>query len=296
MDTLSAWQAAGELVKLNGQNIFVRQGGLKHGQVLVLIHGYPSASWDWQPIWNKLGQHFRLITLDMLGFGFSDKPIGVDYLIREQASLFTSLLKKLDVTDYHILAHDYGDTVAQELLARQLEPIADPKILSCCLLNGGLFPESHRPVLLQKLLLSPLGRVVTLFTTKSALKRNFHKIFGKNTPPSEEVIDGLWQLLMHNNGRRIMPKLIHYIVQRKQNRERWVGALTNAQVPLKYICGMTDPISGAHMAARFDELIADADVCELNDIGHYPQLEAPKQVLDAFFDFHHGQAPHEKPA
>ena len=286
MDSLSAWQAKGELVKINGHNIFVRQGGLESGQVLLLIHGYPSASWDWQPMWNSLGKEFRLITLDMLGFGFSDKPLGVDYLIREQASIISSLLKKLEVADYHILAHDYGDTVAQELLARQFEPIADPNILSCCLLNGGLFPESHRPVLLQKLLLSPLGRIFTLFTTKSALKRNFHKIFGKNTPPSEEIIEGLWQLLEHNNGVRIMPKLIHYIEQRKQNRERWVGALTNAQVPLKYICGMTDPISGTHMAARYAELIANADVCELDNIGHYPQIESPNQVLDAFFAFH----------
>ena len=286
MELLSAWQASGEWVKLNGHQIFVRQGGLAGGPALVLIHGYPSASWDWQPMWESLARHFKLITLDMLGFGYSDKPVGIDYLIREQASLFTTLLNQLAVEEYHILAHDYGDTVAQELLARQAEPIDDPKILSCCLLNGGLFPETHRPVLLQKLLLSPLGNLISLLTTKSALQRNFTKIFGKDTPPSEEVIDGLWTLLMHNNGRRIMPKLIHYIEQRKQNRARWVGALTDAKIPIKLICGMSDPVSGDHMLARFEELIANADVTALDNIGHYPQLEAPNKVIDAFLDFH----------
>ena len=203
MDSLLAWQAEGEQVTLNGHDIFVRQGGCADGPVLVLIHGYPSASWDWQPIWDELGHQFRLVTLDMLGFGFSDKPKGIKYLVSEQAKLFIRYLQQLGIERYHILAHDYGDTVAQELLARQAEFNNDPLIDTCCFLNGGLFPETHRPVLLQKLLLSPLGGMIAKLTSKSALARNFTKIFGPVTPPSTELIDGLWQLLEHNNGRAV---------------------------------------------------------------------------------------------
>ena len=65
----------------------------------------------------------------------------------------------------HVLAHDYGDTVTQELLARyderQLTGGAGPELASVCLLNGGLFPEVHRALLAQRLLLSPLGRNAT---------------------------------------------------------------------------------------------------------------------------------------
>ena len=55
---------------------------------------------------------------------------------------------------------------------------------------------------------------------------------------------------------------------------------------MRLIDGMQDPISGAHMVARFRQLINNADVVELEGVGHYPQLEAPEETLRAFLAFH----------
>jgi pimeloyl-ACP methyl ester carboxylesterase len=44
------------------------------GPVLLLIHGFPTASWDWHKLWNDLTQKFRVIAPDMIGFGYSAKP------------------------------------------------------------------------------------------------------------------------------------------------------------------------------------------------------------------------------
>ena len=67
------------------------------------------------------------------------------------ADLIEALLAREGVTRYHLVAHDLGDSVAQELLARKAP------IVSATLLNGGLFPETHRALLRQKLLASPIG-------------------------------------------------------------------------------------------------------------------------------------------
>ena len=120
MITLNEWQQQGQFAFINGQQIFTRHGGDKNAPVLLLIHGFPSASWDWEGLWEKLTEHYYVITLDMLGFGLSDKPKDARYLISEQADIFETFLQNLGIQDYHILAHDYGDTVAQELLARQV--------------------------------------------------------------------------------------------------------------------------------------------------------------------------------
>ena len=93
----------------------------------------------------------------MLGFGFSDKPNNRDYTIHQQADLFESLVTSLDLQKFHVVAHDYGVSVAQELLARQLEGEGAGLWQSCLLLNGGLFPETHHALFIQKLMLSPLG-------------------------------------------------------------------------------------------------------------------------------------------
>ncbi len=246
--------------------------------VLLLIHGFPSASIDWQHVWPRLSESFRLITLDMIGFGLSDKPKDYPYCIADQANVFQALIKQLGITEYHICAHDYGDTVAQELLARR-----GNMILSTVLLNGGLFPETHRPVLMQKLLISPLGKWLIKFYSYKKLKRTFASICTKTIP--DEELKVYWNLLELNDGMAVMPKLIRYMEERRLHRNRWVTALQQAQGPIRLIDGIEDPISGIHMVERYRYLIDNADVVELAGVGHYPQVEAPQQVLIAALEF-----------
>ena len=75
------------------------------------------------------------------------------------------------------------------------------------------------------------------------------------------------------------------MTERKENRERWVGALQNSSVPLRFIVGLEDSISGAHMAHRYRELIPDPDIVELHGVGHCPQVETPDEVLTAARNF-----------
>lgn len=287
MVTLSDWQNQGQYQFINGQQIFTRFAGDKNAPALVLIHGYPSASWDWEGMWDELTQHYYVITLDMLGFGLSDKPKNANYLLSEQADLFETVLDGLNIDSYHILAHDYGDTVAQELLARQVydSDINKKHIASVCFLNGGLFPETHKPILIQKLLLSPLGFLISKLITKQKFATNLQKIFGPNTQPTPETIDTLWQLLSYNNGLRVMHKLINYIPQRKEHRERWVGAITDSLIPIKLIAGAKDPISGQHMIDRYRKLIPNANITTMPMLGHYPQIENAAAITKAYLAF-----------
>jgi len=162
MQTLEQWQQQGQLFKFNAHDIFYRVSEKENAPTLLLIHGFPTSSWDFSKIWQPLSKHFNLITLDMLGFGFSSKPMPHEYSIFEQADIYEAFLAHLNIHEFHIFAHDYGDTVAQELLARHQ---TTHKLKSCILTNGGLFPETHQPVFIQKLLLSPLGGLVTKFMT-----------------------------------------------------------------------------------------------------------------------------------
>jgi pimeloyl-ACP methyl ester carboxylesterase len=154
-----------------------------------------------------------------------------------------------------------------------------------CFLNGGLFPETHHPVLIQKLLLSPFGPLIARLTNKKAVARNMGRIFGPQTQPDAQLIDAYWELMTMHDGLRVFPKLIGYMPERRLRRARWVGALQTTSLPLKLIDGLLDPISGAHMVQRYRELIAHPDVTELAGIGHYPQVEAPRDVLAAYLGF-----------
>jgi pimeloyl-ACP methyl ester carboxylesterase len=280
------WQSRGELEILLGHSIFVVDEGAAHLPTIVLLHGFPTSSWDWQPIWDELAKDYRLIALDMLGFGFSDKPNSRTYTIHGQADIVEALVKTKGLTNFHVLAHDYGDTVAQELLARQLEGAGSGTWLSCCLLNGGLFPETHRALLTQKLLLSPLGKFLNRLTGYSKFSKNFSSVFGPQSKPSEQDLENFWWLINVNNGKHIFHNLITYMRDRIEHRERWVSALQKSTIPLAVINGSVDPVSGAHMVARYKELNCRLDyLAQLSVIGHYPQVEAPKEVYSHYQHF-----------
>lgn len=284
---LDDWRKRGSWFEHRGHAIFHVDELRGKGPALLLIHGFPTASWDYSEIWPLIAPRFgRLIAPDMIGFGFSAKPPLYTYDLVDQADLHEHLLANLGVREVHVLAHDYGVSVAQELLARHRER-KDPalQLLSVTLLNGGLFPETHRARPVQKLLLGPLGPLISRLNTEARFTRSLAAVFGPNTQPSAEQSRAFWQLMALNNGHRIAHRLIRYILDRRRHRERWVEALQHTRVPLRLINGPEDPVSGAHMAARYRLLVPHPDVVSLPGIGHYPQVEAPQAVAEAFLAF-----------
>ncbi len=229
----------------------------------------------------------------MIGFGFSAKPPRYNYDLVDQASLHEHLLARLGVREVHLLVHDYGVSVAQEMLARHLErkqprnrkEPSKLELRSVTFLNGGLFPETHRPRPVQKLLLGPLGPLVSRLNNEERFNRSIAAVFGPDTQPTAEQARAFWQLFKENDGHRIAHRLIRYILDRRRNRDRWVYALQHTRVPLRVINGPVDPVSGAHMVARYRELVPKPDTVSLDGIGHYPQVEAPQAVADAFLAF-----------
>ena len=115
------------------------------GPTLLLIHGYPFNTWDWAPLWDRLTARFTVVAPDMLGMGFSDKPVAYGYSVHDHADMHEALLVHLGVKSAHILAHDIGDSVGQELLARSVfsqQAYGALRIESITWLNGGLFNEA----------------------------------------------------------------------------------------------------------------------------------------------------------
>ncbi|XP_068943349.1 mesoderm-specific transcript homolog protein isoform X3 [Petaurus breviceps papuanus] len=139
---LRSWKTSGRFFTYKGLSIFYQDswGAVGSSEVVVLLHGFPTSSHDWYKIWEGLTQRFhRVIALDFLGFGFSDKPRPHHYSIFEQASIVEGLLGHLGLQNQRVnlLSHDYGDTVAQELLYRYKHNRTGRVLInSLCLSNG----------------------------------------------------------------------------------------------------------------------------------------------------------------
>lgn len=277
-------QASSFALAFRGHRLLARRGG--QGAALWLIHGFPTSGRDWREVWPALSTTNEVFALDMLGFGASAKPRDFPYSIAVSADQWVALAEATGVREVAVVAHDYGNTVAQELLARQREGALGFRITSVVFLNGGLFPEATRPLRIQRWLAGPLGPWLVRLTRERRFKASLQHICARPWPAGE--LDEAWQGLVAGGGKAVMPKLLRYIAERREHRERWVGALQGADVPIALVNGLEDPISGRSIAARWRELLPQAAVFELPGVGHYPQVEAPGEVLAAIERFRRG--------
>lgn len=287
-----AWRRAGAYLDVPvggpaGPNapMFHRLEG--QGPTLLLLHGFPDGSWSWRRVWSGLAERFRVVAPDLLGFGFSAKPPGADYSVLRQADRVEALLDSLGVGRVHLLAHAYGVSVAQELLARAgVDAGGGPAVASACFLNGGVFPEANRPLPAQRLLRTRAGRWLArvLPYPYGAFRRNLLRTYGPRRTPSEKELETSFHLLTRAGGRRAVPALMGYLEERERHRERWVDGLRRAHgegIPLALVLGPSDPISGGQGAAWRRHLRGAELVTLRGGIGHHPQLEAPGPTLRA---------------
>lgn len=112
------------------------------------------------------------------------------------------------------------------------------------------------------------------------------EVFGPNTQPEIEEFHDFWKLIRQKNGYRVMGDLLSYIDERFQNEDRWVSALRNNRIALHLIYGPSDPVNPDPFVATYKKLIPNPSLDVLDkDIGHYPQLEAPKRVMQLYLNW-----------
>ncbi|NXA13835.1 MEST protein, partial [Sapayoa aenigma] len=251
---LRSWRSSGTFFTYKDRNIFYRDstGAVGSSDVVILLHGFPTSSYDWNKIWEGLTQRFhRVIALDFLGFGFSDKPRPHRYSILEQADIVEGLARHLGLQRHRInlLSHDYGDTVAQELLHRSFRAPA--------------FPPGPRETIPSR---SPRDAAVPGW--ESRIPRSASR------GPGGAVTGAPLSVLQ-------------YINQRKQHRQRWVGALMATSVPLHLIYGPLDPVNPhPEFLQLYKKVLPMSTVSVLDDhISHYPQLEDPMGFLNSYLNF-----------
>ncbi|MFE1591571.1 alpha/beta fold hydrolase [Nocardia sp. NPDC058705] len=279
-DLWEQWRSCGELidVAVRGvtRRIFVRTTG--SGPVVVLLHGFPSSSLEWSGIEPVLAAERTVLSIDFLGYGASEKPPGYRYSIFEQADLVSAVLAARAVTHAHVVAYDYGGIVLSELLARG--PAAGFQLTGATFLNGGLIAEHYRPRLVQRAALIPgLGRLLARAYTESVFVRSWSEVFSAEHPLDRDLAATHYRALRSGDpDGDISRRLLAYIPERAAHRERLEQAIFGTDVPVSFLWGVRDPVSGAHMAKAIADRSPGADLVEYPDAGHCPHLEIPDRV------------------
>jgi pimeloyl-ACP methyl ester carboxylesterase len=273
---VNAWRAEGAHEQIRGRRIFVRrtQG---EGPLLLLLHGFPSSSFDWRETLHALSGR-ATVALDFLGFGLSEKPRDVDYSLLEQADIVEDAVAADRARPTVLVAHDMGTSVATELLARDIEGRLRIDLKAALLSNGSMILERASLTPGQKLLRSPLGGLAARVSSRRFFLREFAKLFSEQHPLSQEEAHDQWALWRRAGGNRIAHRLISYQDERIRFAERWHGAIAKWPGELQLAWGMLDPVATTNVLDGLRELRPSVPVTELRDVGHYLQIEEPERI------------------
>jgi pimeloyl-ACP methyl ester carboxylesterase len=268
------WRDGGRWLTTGSGSVFVRSAA-GAGSTVLLLHGYPSSSFDYRMVVPHLGDRAWL-TMDFLGFGLSDKPRPHRYSLLEQADLVETVIADTTTGPVVVIAHDMGTSVTTELLARDREGRLPFELQRVVLSNGSviLHRASLRPI--QKVLRGPLGPLAARLSSKAMFGREFARLFSAKHPLSAEETDAQWALMSYNGGHRIAHLLISYLDERERYAERWHGAVRGWPKPLSFLWALDDPVATTNVLDGLRELRPAADVVELPGVGHYPQVEVPE--------------------
>jgi len=286
--TANDWKSKGEFITVNDRKLFVidtssffSSENQVPSKTMVVLHGYPTSSYDYYKVLPELSKHYRVIIHDHLGFGFSDKPLDYSYSLLDQADLALQLWQQLGVKKVHLLAHDYGTSVATEIIARNNNHELTIEIEKLTLCNGSMHIELSQLRTIQKLLKNKwLGKYVAKLTTYAIFSKNLRNVYFDKTKVSNNELKDMWMQLDYNEGRKVIHKLSQYINERYTYWDRWIGALKETNLQTNIVWAKNDPVAVPAIARLIATEISNNKLFWIENTGHFPMLENPDEWLN----------------
>jgi pimeloyl-ACP methyl ester carboxylesterase len=295
---LAQWRSRGRLVRVGSHDIFVltegaSAGGAESGagaagdlEPLLLLHGFPSSSYDFHLVLPRLADHHTVVVHDHLGFGLSDKPVNYSYSLMEQADVALAVWRSLGIKRGHLIAHDYGTSVATELMARAARGLLPIELASVTLSNGSVHIALAQLTPSQKLLRAPyVGPLFAGLARPALFKAQIRRILGDAGSVSDEELELMWAAMARDDGKARLPAISSYLDERRRFSHRWTEALLAWQGPAHVLWGDRDPIAVMAIAERLASELRGSKLTWLHGLGHYPMLESPERWSSALLSF-----------
>lgn len=253
------------------------------GPPIVMLHGLGGTKASFLPSVAALAGRFRVIAVDMLGFGDSSKPLGASYGPAYQAETVTHLLDALELDHAHFVGHSMGGRVAIELGITAPERVRGLVLMSPAM--AWLRERRWAPYL--RFVRPELG----LF---QLAPRRFVEAFmrwampGPQTPWAASAIDEFSRVYTTARGRAAFYAAARHIYLDEPLGDKgfWTKLRTLAPESL-FIWGRQDRIVPVSFAKHVERALPAARHVEL-DCGHLPQIERPRQTHAAIARFLEG--------
>jgi pimeloyl-ACP methyl ester carboxylesterase len=291
-ESLQKWVDGGKYVKFKGLDIFVHASGTApvKGHGVLVVHGYPGSSWDFSNVASQVEKKTKIVIPDMVGFGQSETPLtGTfkdNFSLLKQADLYEAVAAAEGLKTVILVAHDMGQTVGLELMARQEEGKLPFRIKHAILLNGSTLVDLINTTPGQDASLKLPDKALTEDPPREEWYKDLIQTYGTKMRSSKDELqtnlDCQVAQIYANDGAKVMSNIVRYLLERKEFYDRWVGTFTGFHsAPMTVIWGLDDPVALESMADRVKAWRPETDLYKLKGIGHWPSIEAADYIAEA---------------
>jgi pimeloyl-ACP methyl ester carboxylesterase len=251
-------------------------GSKDNKNVLFLLHGTGGHVEAYTHNMHPLGKDFRVIAVDMIGHGYTDKP-DIEYVIPQYTQHLRDLMDVLGVGKASFLGESLGGWVAQYLGWETPERVN--KIINC---TGGVFrwPEGEsEKEAAQRRYMVERSQALKEMTLENVTKR-MQLLFHDPDDATPELIETRFRIYSRPEMAAVVVKLHHMLPYASPDRAKYSltpELLQSMKVPVFYLWGEFNPGSSPESALRAAEMTPGSDVYIMKNVAHWPQWESSEE-------------------
>ncbi len=268
--------------RLSNSYFFNHKGSQIHytdkgrGLTIVMVHGLGSSLFTWSEFEKYLSENYRLVRIDIPGFGLSEFPSGGDVSARAWAEAIEALCAHLKISSFIGIGNSMG---ARALIEVTLREKIKPRALVLLNSAGLTHPKSSFPVLtLAKI--PGIRQLIKYYSAKTLVARSLRHAYGPHTMPSAGTIDRTFDLMLFPGHRQAFIN-----VANSPDRTIDPKKLQSIHLPVLYLWGRHDRITPVELAEVFVANTPGAQLHIFENLGHVPMEESPAEVAAVTMQF-----------
>ena len=268
-----------EYLELEG--VWIRYNVIGGGPAVLLVHGWLSSSRIWDQLAGRLAQRFTVYTLDLSGFGESDKPLS-GYGVRNGSRLLYAFCAHFGLTRANVIGHDLGGAMAVKLAADHPDVVGRLVVVSA--------PADEDQIDVPTMLwLATLPVVGPIFYALGRVARPVRRAWMR---PFVADSDDLTEEVVDDAGRSTpaaVSKTLS-IARREISRGRLARQARIIKIPILVVAGEEDQIVDPQSVGVWAGGVDKAEICLIDECGHMPMIERTAEFNAQILAFLTGDA------
>lgn len=261
------------------ENVKVHYLSAGKGETIILLHGWPTSSYLWRNIITELSDQYRVIAIDLPGFGKSDKRVEDSYSFRYYSKVLTGFLSNLDIDNFSLGVHDLGGPVGLFWMINNQD-----RVDRLILLNTLAYPKFSYAVKLFYLS-TVLPGVRNWLSSPRGIKWSIKFGVNQKEKLTEEIIEYYQKPFQEKESRKALLKSIQRLSMK--GYEEIEANLPSYENPVLILYGEKDKIlpNVDKTMKKIKEDLPQAKIISYSDCGHFIQEEIPEELGSRIKEF-----------